>query len=501
MMPIARGPQSQSALASALAWLDAPAIGDRLHDLSPLRHHLRAVVDAALDPLKKLMLLDPFRKRADAVNGSLKEPLKAATLPLTPRLRLIAQGLTDIHGLLATATLDAARKLTARQRAASGQRLADICFSVLHDLAEQQQVALMVAASPPADLWQHAQAAYSLLTTCPADETNAAERVLSAMLALAAAQPETFVGQETAFLINYLHSVPIGVAIDQQPKAPLDSWYWLDARQPQPPIAVARRPPPAGGKLLYFSCAALAQAADEHLRRLTAGDTPAALGLPPSLATEDCRIVLGRTQARWASPPRRRHHHRPSNYPVEICPELDQLWDLLREAGSTDAKPAPIPLTKWRVMNESPGGFAMTHMSGAISGLASGRALGLRTSPERPWNICLVRWTRSNDAEHVEVGLELIAPAAAPVQIVRRDSTSRSRLAPALLLRPGHGHHRHESLLTYRSGIASRPFTMITEPNGRVQLTECQVHRPALQTASVEVLEFMRDFSPSWDPS
>jgi cyclic-di-GMP-binding protein len=497
MPPNARGPQPVSALASALAWLDAAPIGEPLHDLSPLRHHLRAIADATMDPRKMLMLLQPFQKRADGISAALKPLLKETTLPLVPRLRLIAQGLTDIHGLLATATLDAAAKLTANQRIASGRRFADTCATILRNLAEQQQVALMVATSPAAELWQHAQAAYLLLKMCPREQTEASERILKGMMALAAAQPETFVGGEIGFLIDYLRSVPMRVTIERQPEGPLDAWYWLDEDRAQPPVAVTRRPPPSSGKLLYFSCTALAEVAAEHLRRLTADETPTALGLPPSLVSDDCRLVLGRTQAHWASPPRRRHHHRPSNYAVEICPELDQLWDLLREPGSANAE--TTPLTKWMVMNESPGGFAMTHVSGAVSGLVSGGALGLRTSPERPWNICLVRWARSNDTKHIEVGLELIAPAAAPVHIVRRDGTARSRLAPALLLHSGLGHRRHETLLTYRSSAASHPFIMITEPNGRVQLTECQVQRPALQTASVEVLEFMRDYSPNWN--
>lgn len=500
MTTVSSVPASLPVLNSALTWLNAPRMRDPLHDLAPLRHHLRGIADSAMAPLERIRILGLFQAQADAINGSLKTLLHQSTLPLTHRLRLIAQGLTDIHGLLATTTLNTARKLTADDLAEAGQSLAALCDGMLNNLAEQQQVALLVAAAPPPDLWRHTHIVYSLLKKCLPDEVTPAEQEFKRMLALAAAQPESFTSHEIAFLIDYLRCIPIDVELDRQkPLEPLDAWHWLDENRGLPPVAVARRPPGTSGKTLYFSCAGLAQLTNEHLRRLATGENAESLGLPASADTDDYRIVLARTTERWSSPPRRTHHHRPSNYSVEICLALDQLWDVLRGAECGDIDRGPSSITKWMVLNESPGGLAMMHLSGAISGLVSGGALGLRTSPERPWNICLVRWTRSNNPEHIEIGLELIAPSAAPVQIVRRDNCAVSRLAPALLLRPAHGHHHHhhETMLTSRSGTTARPFTMIAEPDGKLQLTECQVNRLALQTSSVEMFEFSRNFSPS----
>jgi hypothetical protein len=496
MTTVARGSQSLPVLNSALAWINSSGIGDPLHELAPLRHHLRGIAGTAMDPVERLKTLPLFQRRADAINDSLKTLLHQSTLPLMHRLRLIAQGLTEIHGLLAATTLHAARNLTASKLAEAGRCLGNLCIDIFRNLAEQQQVALLVASTPHADLWRNSQIAYSLLAQCSPEEVAASGSLFKDMLALAAVQPETFAGHEIGLLIDYLRRSSHGVTIDRQPQGPLDSWYWLDERRGLPPMAVARRPPPAGGKTLYFNCSALAQTTEEHLRWLAAGENPEALGQPPLTGKEDCRGVLSRALAQWSSPPRRRNHHRPSSYSVEICPEFDRLWDLLSGTGDEGIEQVPIPITKWMVLNESPGGFAMMHLSGTFSGLVSGGALGLRTSPERPWNICLVRWARSNNPEHIEVGLELIAPSAAPVQIVRRDDETGSRLTRALLLRPAPGRRESETLLTSRSDAVGRPFTLIAEPDGKLQLTECKVQRLALQTSNMEMLEFERNFSP-----
>lgn len=470
---------------------------DPLQDLAPLRHHLRTIVGASVDAGQRIAIVLRLQHRADMVSQALKRLLHHAALPLPPRLNLIAQGLLDVHGTLAGAYLRIARELSPSRLVQAGDSLGGMCRRALQNLCEQQQVALYVATAAPLDMWRLALKAHTLLCASPEEDHGTSERSFRHMLALAAAQPETFTGREVAFLSDYLAHVALGIEIAAKPYGAVDSWYWLDGHRDHGPIAVTRRPPGNDGRVIYFSCADLAQLTDQILRRLAEGDEPARLGLPAQAGTDDGRIVLARAQTRWANPPRRRYHHRPSSYAVEICPEIERLWDLMRssEGGETPHQ-VPLPITKWKIFNESPGGFAMMHVSGAISGLTSGDALGLRISPNRPWNICLVRWARSNRSEQVELGLELIAPSAAPVQIVRRDGTTGTQLSTALLLKTASHQHGKEVLLTRRSRATAEPFTMIAEPGGKLRLTECQVQRLALQTARVEMLEFSRDYTP-----
>jgi hypothetical protein len=43
--------------------------------------------------------------------------------------------------------------------------------------------------------------------------------------------------------------------------------------------------------------------------------------------------------------------------------------------------------------------------------------------------------------------------------------------------------------------LAAHRFTLIRAETGKLQLTECDVRRLALQTAKVEKFEFRRDYS------
>ena len=192
MDPLNPNPQAMPLVNSALAWLNAPPAEDPLHELAPLRHHLRAIGGLSPRPTEELALLERFQQRTNIINAALKGLLNDATLPLDPHLRLIAQGLTDIHGLLATAILDAGSKLAEQEASDARLRLAMLGGWVLRNLAEQQEVSLLAACGLPADLWRNAQTAYSLLATCDPAECEAPEQLLKSMFALAAAQPETF---------------------------------------------------------------------------------------------------------------------------------------------------------------------------------------------------------------------------------------------------------------------------------------------------------------------
>lgn len=494
-MTIPLRPQPQPILQSALAWLKAPPAGDPLHDLAALRQYLKEAAEAVIQPAQRLKLLELLQARADATSIILRPRLLDATLPLPHRLRTIAQGLLDVRGLLASAQLNSLHQLNTDPATVPEQDVVANSARVLANLAEQQQIALIVSTTVPNGLWLQAQDAFRLLEKAGgANDDGGGRDSLKIMLALVAAQPEAFTAREVSFLIEYLRKYCPAVELGHQPAPPLERWYWLEQSRDLPPVAIARRQPPSQGTLLYFSCATLGKIASQHLIQLANGRSPEELRLPANSIDEN-REVLVRAQQRWSSVPRRHSHRRPSHYRVEICARIQALWRLLHDGESTKVSRDAAPITDWMVLNESPSGFALMHVAGAIDDLAPGDALGLRTAPGRPWNIGLIRWARSDNPEHFELGLEMISPTAIPVEVVQ-PLAEESRRCSALLFPAVSGLDRNETLMTRRGQLDTGAFMLIRETDNRLQVTQCQMHHLVLQTSKIEIFEFRRNFSP-----
>ena len=493
-MTIPVHPQPQPILQSTLAWLKAPPAGDPLLDLAALRQYLKETAEAMILPLQRLKLLELLQARVDSTSIILRPRLLDATLPLPHRLRTIAQGLLDVRGLLATAQLSSLHQLDEDTATISGQDIAANCARVLANLAEQQQIALIVSTTVPNGLWLQAQDAFRLIQTASGANDDTGRDSLKIMLALVAAQPEAFTAREVSFLIEYLRQFCPAVELDSEPGPPLERWYWLEPSRDLPPVAIARRQPPSQGTLLYFSCATLGKIASQHLIQLANGRSPEELRLPASSIDEN-REVLVRVQQRWSSVPRRHSHRRPSHYRVEICARIQMLWRMLRNGEPAKVSGDAAPITDWMVLNESPSGFALMHVAGAIDDLAPGDAIGLRTAPGRPWNIGLVRWARSDNPEHFELGLEMIAPTAIAVEVVQ-PLAAESRRCAALLFPAVSGLDRNETLMTRRGQLGAGAFMLIRETDSRLQVTQCQMHHLVLQTSKMEIFEFRRNFSP-----
>ncbi|MDP2811036.1 MAG: hypothetical protein Q8O34_12880 [Rhodocyclaceae bacterium] len=492
-------------LQSALAWLGAPPAEDPLRDLVPLRNHLADSVDAGLPPLHWLKILELFQTRADAINDALRPLLLDATLPLPRHLRTVAQGLVWVHGALAEGYLRVAREANPTKLTRPGHTLPALCTQALTNLSRQYEVALLVSAPAPVNLWSLAQAAFQLLKGAFSSELTltpditAADRVLKGMLALAAAQPETFVAREIDFLSHYLRDASFAVEVRTAISEPMADWHWLEENRDLPPVSAARRLPPPDGHVLYFSCMALGRHVQDQIVQLDSGERPETLGMPSLAAAGDYRNALARAGTRWSSPQKRQFNRRRQNQRVQVCAHLGTLWRQLHGDTETTSGETGLQITDWMVLNESPGGYAMMHVAGSIAGLVAGAALGLRVAHDQPWSICLVRWARSDNPEHVELGLELIAPSAEAVRIVWPGKDADPAPTTALLLPPLPRIGRGEALLAVRGHHAAGRFTLISEGGGKLQLTECVSHGLALQTACVEVFEFERDFSPRED--
>lgn len=497
-------PRHPEGMTDILAWLAAPIPADPAQDLPLLDRYLTALDQAPLDPARYHRILDLFYDRTHRLSQELRPRLSEAHLPLDRELRNMAASLIEAHGRVAAGyervIKDAGDRLAHNKRRSP----AVIAGRALRSLGEQYETSCMAATSTPPDLWHRAHALartarehFEPTSTVVPGVSLDAENGYKAMLALAAAQPEGFAPAEIALASDYL--AHFSAAVEILPATPGEgdgTWYWVDTERDMPPVPPGRRVPPHHGELLYSSFQRLARLLGEQITALEAGMPPGNLRLPEHAAGHAGRCALKRLQAHWSSPPHRQHTRRHNNYRAQVCIGLTDLWHLLEHGEAPEGVQAGPPhATEWMVLNESPSGFALMHVSGAVDGLVPGSAIALREAPEKSWNICVVRWMKSENPEHIELGLELVAPAARSVQLLFRNGDSSQRPTPGLLLPAIPALRDHPALLAPSGSYGARRF-FIVSGDEHTQVTQGRLLSLDLQTGSIELFQFEPDPYP-----
>ncbi|MBY0340288.1 MAG: hypothetical protein K2Q19_03920, partial [Rhodocyclaceae bacterium] len=158
--------------------------------------------------------------------------------------------------------------------------------------------------------------------------------------------------------------------------------------------------------------------------------------------------------------------------------------------GDLSGNAAVQAINEWQVMNDSPAGYAAMHIAGDMPGLLSGSVIGIRRNDKEPWSLCIVRWVRSENPEHLEMGLEVLAPHAKAVRIAV--ATRPDAPIPALMLPPISGIGRGETLLAERGAYETGNIALMQETEGKLQVVECKPLPLVMQTSSIELFEFER---------
>ncbi len=340
---------------------------------------------------------------------------------------------------------------------------------------------------PPPGFWL---ASHGLYLKSREEACTAAVDAYKRLLALATIQPESFAAGELVQVFGLVSAfASAGDVVNGHGALPGQGWFWVDVAQDAPPVAIVRREPPPLDDLVYFSAASLARVVSDRLQRQgdDAGDTDGAERAEVSSADE---ALLRRLRERWAMPPRRSQPRRRSEYQVQVCSGLDQIWERL-----VRGERASSPPLEWMVQNESPSGFAIMRVAGMGGSLSAGMAIALRREPVSPWSICVVRWIRSEQPEQVELGLQLVAQAAIPVRVAFRNGPSSKKPAHALVLPPLEAVRRHQAVLAPAGTYAARRFMLVHEGE-RLYVAQGRLLSLDMQTEAIELFQFEVDPYP-----
>lgn len=494
-----------------LDWLLAEPEDDCFLELDSLRGHLDELRMCALPVEEFFPCLEQLELRALDIAGRFRAQLLGASLPLPKELNegagSLVAGLQDLVGMLQRALASIEKGPNDTKRALEELL---ICGRALRLLGEGFVLGCMRGTDPASGLWRQAYAVLEHLLPHLDQQIAGLQRAavpaalqFKRMAAISALQPESLTTRELAWVHEYLEMVVASADVASSPLLPEGACFWADPGEDEAPVPYSRRVAPGRRGLIFFSTLGMAKRVSEQVdwleRRIAEAEVvglerdgelldPDASGLPLGLTPIEVLSLLNRLRERWIAPPNREHNRRPRLYTAQVCIGLRSIWSVHKGLKPKSG------IVEWKVCNESPGGYGIVSVCDLQAELAAGMVLALRRDASEAWSICLVRWIRSNEAEQVELGLQVVGSTCMPVSIGFRGGELRTT-TPALLMPPLPGVRNNVAILAPAGTYTSRRFVLVRD-GPQVYIAQGRVLGLDLQTASVELFQYEIDPFP-----
>ena len=403
----------------------------------------------------RLRLLEMLRERVETVLLRLERELAAATLPLAPRLREIAYLAEKMQKELGVGYRDAALHTPRAWLALGLKRQVHAPLVRAMDLVVRRlMLCHRLYARSPGGAWSDLHQLYRLaldlgLHHRPLDvPSKTADELYRRALLTTFAEPSRLMPGELAKVEAYVEAFGAHARIESSLPAEPHCVFVIDPRRDRPGIAASktRDDRDADCGLLYLSTRKLVDQMVQQLARLDNDVAPETLGLPAEGKDAAFRALLRRVAVNWRGDNRKRSTRLRFRPRVEVHIGFASAWPELATESEADNALAP-GASEWVVLNESAGGFALRYMSGRAANVAVGDLVAVHARDRRSEYVCLVRRVVSNSAEHLEIGLQQIAPTAhAALGLLTPDESAPMRVLycpeaspqgmPALVIAP-----------------------------------------------------------------
>ena len=501
-LPPSSTPKLEFNVKSILEWLALVHGRTGVEDAEPLYRQLLLLREAPIPPAQRTKLLDLLYGQAVVIVHAVLPQLHEVALPISRKLRQRVKLLLD---LLETLTQDYLNTLAELFDPDSHPNRAHTARTSLRRtmlaIAWQIRINHLVASPTGIGLWQQLHAAFRTahrlgLEKIPAERNGPSiQRTYANVLLTAIAQPASFSSAELEFINEYVEQSPLSLEFLSSPPSDSQGTFWIDLDRDFSAHALVRRTPGTDTQVLYFSCDAIAQSAKQHFSDLANGASASSLGLPIFAETHAGKGVLQRLHGLWGHPTKRRFPRRRQSYRANLCAGLEKLCGLIKSPEE------PADLSEWMVTNESPDGYALMHMSGHTGHLRVGDVIALQPLGERAeatpvWHVCVIRWAISENPEHIELGLQLLAPWATAAEIAQPNGQASGSIS-ALILPKTPPLRQSESLVVAAGTLteAVQKIVILVEKEN-LEIRSVRATRLDERTSSIEVFSVLPDDSP-----
>lgn len=480
---------------AAAAWLAALPLADSVQAAQQVYQALFTLNRMPLEADDRLVLMELYRKPVAAVAAGLQPHFARLSLPLKPRLKQLADFLCQLHMEMANGYKHVVKAGLSERKPWESDAFLLALERAIRYLGEVLLRSYQVYMPSPPGVWkeihgfyryaEHHGQAHRLLIIDGREEGTTITRAYLQTLLLGLCGPyqlpQNECHQVNAFLARWAQKAEIVSAI--QAVNPVGHFLIdFDADHPAAPFPrdVSLQPAPA---LRALNAIELARVAHDFSKRLQKGESPRVLGLGFECVGSACADSLKRMLRFWGMAGRRQFSRRHSLQPLSLCVGLNAVHffcdgqrpftpprvlaaipdraaeppDLFSlEAESHDERPVTAPLpelfrvdSRWQLRDESAGGLSLARSGKAGIPVRVGDIIGIQNPVLNQWRVGAVRWVKSADTQHVEMGVEMLAPQAWALA-VRPAGTDAVPYSQALRLPPIEALRQPATLLVAR---------------------------------------------------
>lgn len=480
---------------AVLAWLTAPSPVNAADELDTLYSHLATLRSSLVAPQQRLYILGRLFARSISSVASLVPSLIGVSLPIPRKDRQLIRRMQNLLRMLAEDLLSTLDPSNGHQLAISPQDQELTLWRSLYVLAQHLLISDLASSPAGVGIWRQLHQTYEIARrlevtgNTPEGATSSLQKLYYAAVLLGCSQPASLTSLEVDFVAAYLDRFAelIDSNHDAAPETP--AAFWIDPAQDAAAVACSRKSAPPQTPVHYFSCDRLVALIRNQLAALEAGSQPQQIELPALAGTRGGRLVLQRLITYWGEPGKRRFPRRRQNYRAVLCIGLDSLWRLFQEGDA-----ALIETSSWMATNESPDGYAIMHISGETGDLSVGDVTAIRPESGENWQIGIVRWALSENQEHMEIGLQILATQAVPAFLpVAGEGGDRKRIF-VLVLPKIKGLRSTEMLVVPSGALENQPkdIVLVIEKNN-IEVREVRRTHLDEQNSFIEVFSIESD--------
>ncbi len=477
------------------SWLASLPLADSVQTAQQIYQALFTLNRMSLEADVRLVLMELYRKPVAAVASGLQSHFVRLSLPLKPRLKQLADFLCQLHMEMAHGYKHVLKDGLDEHEPWESEAFILAVERSIRYLGEVLLRSYQMYMPAPPGVWKeihgfyryaelHDQANRPLTIDGLEEGTSVTHAYLQTLLLGLCGPyqlPQNECHQVNTFLARWSKKAEISAAIQLIDPA---GCFLIDLNADHPAVPFPRdvplHPEPA---LRALNAIELARVVHDFSKRLQKGEPPSTLGLGFECVGSACVDILKRMLRFWGFAGRRQYSRRQSPQSLSLCVGLNAVHffcdgqrpftppqavaaipehaleppdRFALEAESQDERPVTAPLpelfrvdSRWQVRDESAGGLSLARSGDAGIPVRVGDIIGIQNPLLNQWRVGAVRWVKSANTQHVEMGVEMLAPHAYPFA-VRPAGTDVVPYSQALLLPPIEVLHQPATLLVAR---------------------------------------------------